>query len=511
MAFLKHNRFYIFLILIDSIFFSVSFILTAWIKPATWSHYLPNYYQYYLIAGVCWVLGSAISGKFKLIKEVKGKKTILKITAINLLFCLLVFSYVHFSDTHLRSRMIIYGTIIIASLLELLLTWVVYMYKNSVTVDEYTISKRKKVEQPKRSLFYKTVSHQKVVYNPLIKDSIEADFGTEVLSFLNVFIDVNSPSSLVFKTTNYTDINYLEWADFNSVTNLERVNNIRFINKYFEAANAKLKNGDYLLGWAETYEQRKKRLLKKYPPLFNYIYYSLDFVFKRLFPKFDITKKIYFAITKGRNRVLSRAEVLGRLYSCGFKVVQEKEIDNKLFFAVQKVDLPYFDMNPTYGPLISLNRRGKGGNMFKVYKMRTMHPYSEYLQEYVYHLSSLQEGGKFKDDFRITSLGKFARKVWLDELPMIWNFLKGNMKIVGVRPLSNHYYNLYNEETRELRKKVKPGLVPPFYVDNPKTLEEIQESEIRYIKAYLKRPLVTDFVYFWKAFYNIVIKKARSN
>ncbi len=57
---------------------------------------------------------------------------------------------------------------------------------------------------------------------------------------------------------------------------------------------------------------------------------------------------------------------------------------------------------------------------------------------------------------------------------------------------------------------VKPGLVPPFYADMPKTFDEICESERRYIQAYLKQPIKTQLVYFWKAFYNIAFKGARS-
>jgi len=53
--------------------------------------------------------------------------------------------------------------------------------------------------------------------------------------------------------------------------------------------------------------------------------------------------------------------------------------------------------------------------------------------------------------------------------------------------------------------------VPPFYVDLPKTLEEIIDSERRYFDAYDKHPLLTDWRYFWKAFNNIVFKRARSN
>jgi lipopolysaccharide/colanic/teichoic acid biosynthesis glycosyltransferase len=84
------------------------------------------------------------------------------------------------------------------------------------------------------------------------------------------------------------------------------------------------------------------------------------------------------------------------------------------------------------------------------------------------------------------------------------------MKLIGVRPLSKHYLSLYAEDLKELRTKVKPGLVPPFYADMPKTLEEVQDSERRYLNAYLKSPIGTDIKYFFKTFYNIVIKRVRS-
>ena len=85
------------------------------------------------------------------------------------------------------------------------------------------------------------------------------------------------------------------------------------------------------------------------------------------------------------------------------------------------------------------------------------------------------------------------------------------MKLFGVRPLSEHYFSLYSEELQEKRIKTRPGLIPPFYVDMPKTIEEIQASELRYLEAYEKHPFRTDWKYFWKAFWNILFKKARSS
>src|SRR6056297_3078142 len=127
-----------------------------------------------------------------------------------------------------------------------------------------------------------------------------------------------------------------------------------------------------------------------------------------------------------------------------------------------------------------------------------MHPYSEYLQDYVFARKGLQEGGKLKNDFRLTTWGRVFRKLWIDELPMLYNWLKGDLKVVGVRPLSSHYLSLYDEELRQLRQKARPGLLPPFYVDLPQTFDEICESEKKYLRAYLENPMKTECYYFFK-------------
>ncbi|MCB9192443.1 MAG: sugar transferase [Flavobacteriales bacterium] len=299
--------------------------------------------------------------------------------------------------------------------------------------------------------------------------------------------------------------------NYKSIVNLAMINEMRWINEVFLACNKKLEMGGLLLGRAETITEREKRAYARHRRPMADIYYFLDFLFHRVSPKIGGLKTVYFFMTKGKRRVLSRAEILGRLVSCGFKIVEETEIDNKLFFAVKKVEEGTMAENPSYGPLFRMRRVGKNGKIIGVYKMRTMHPYSEYLQEYIYELNSLQEGGKFADDFRISGIGRFFRKFWIDELPMFFNLLKGDMKLVGVRPLSKHYLSLYSEELKELRLKTKPGLVPPYYADLPKTLAEIQDSERRYLESYMRSPFTTDVRYFFKAFYNIIIKKARSN
>ena len=101
------------------------------------------------------------------------------------------------------------------------------------------------------------------------------------------------------------------------------------------------------------------------------------------------------------------------------------------------------------------------------------------------------------------------RALWIDELPMLLNLIRGDLKLVGVRPISKHYFTIYSKKHQERRIKYKPGLVPPFYADIYKTIE-IESSENNYFDSYDEHPLLTNWRYFWKAWYNIIFKKARS-
>jgi lipopolysaccharide/colanic/teichoic acid biosynthesis glycosyltransferase len=293
-------------------------------------------------------------------------------------------------------------------------------------------------------------------------------------------------------------------------TNLHQVNDIRRINEYFINVNSKLAPGGIFIIPVEPLYLRRRKLFKRYPYVLGRLFYFLDFIWKRFCPKIPFIKRVYFALTKGSNRVLSLAETLGRLYYCGFEVIATREINDFIYIISRKIKEPVQDKEPSYGPLFKMKRIGLNGKIIYVYKLRTMHPYSEYLQKFVFKRNQLQAGGKLKDDFRVTDWGSILRKFWIDELPMLINWVKGDLKFVGVRPLSQHYLNLYTTQLKEKRKKYKPGLVPPFYADLPKTLEEIMYSEERYLEAYDKHPFLTDVKYFFRAFRNIIFRHARS-
>ncbi|MDB2471421.1 sugar transferase [Flavobacteriaceae bacterium] len=339
----------------------------------------------------------------------------------------------------------------------------------------------------------------------------ELDGRAEVIDFIQKHANVCLDTTYVTSTSEKFNIQKLESVQYASILNLKKINDIRFINKFFEAVNTVLPNSGLYFGKVITYPNRRKAIFNKYPPIINRIIYLTDYIFTRVLPKLKLTKKFYFYLTKGKSRVISRAETYGRLYACGFEIIDDTTIKNSLYFVAKKIKEPTYDKDPSYGPLIRLKRIGKNGKNIRVFKFRTMHPFSEYLQEFVYNKNKLQKGGKIKNDFRVSPEGRILRKFWIDELPMLLNILKGDIKLVGVRPLSAHFFSLYDSDLQKLRTQTKPGFIPPFYVDLPETMDEIMESERKYLMAYQKSPLITDIKYFFKSFQNVLFRGARSN
>jgi lipopolysaccharide/colanic/teichoic acid biosynthesis glycosyltransferase len=344
-----------------------------------------------------------------------------------------------------------------------------------------------------------------------LRSTIIEHSGTRVLKYLEDNISLGCGNTLVFATNDAMIMKYQPQFQYSTVVQLEKLNNIKGINKMLALTNEKLPDDGIFVCCFETKSTHKKRILIRYKKGLNYIIYGLDFIIKRILPKIFLSNILYYSFVSGKNRILSKAEVLGRFYCCGYRVIKDRKIGQLTYVVAQRVQEPEALLNKTYGTLIRLHRYGKNGEPFEVYKMRTMHPYSEYLQSFIYERNSLNAGGKFYKDFRVTTFGRTMRKYWIDELPMLFNFLNGDMKLVGVRPLSPQYFSLYSAELQEKRNRYKPGLLPPFYADMPRSLEEIEASELAYLNScQTKGVFITDIRYFFRILNNILFKRARS-
>lgn len=140
------------------------------------------------------------------------------------------------------------------------------------------------------------------------------------------------------------------------------------------------------------------------------------------------------------------------------------------------------------GPAIfTQHRYGLNKRIFKMYKFRTMSANAEKLQD---ELESLNEmhGPVFKirNDPRITVLGRMLRKTSLDELPQLWNVLRGEMSLVGPRPLPIRDVSRFPEPSLMRRFSMKPGLTCLWQISgrSETTFERWMELDLRYIDTW---------------------------
>lgn len=125
--------------------------------------------------------------------------------------------------------------------------------------------------------------------------------------------------------------------------------------------------------------------------------------------------------------------------------------------------------------LFSQERVGKNSKPFTIYKIRTM---------------VSKHGGDFttKNDTRINGIGKFLRLTKIDELPQLWNILKGDMSLIGPRPERPHFVKISNDENAmfDLRHLVKPGVTGWAQVNLPKATPKDNLEKLEYDLYYIK-------------------------
>lgn len=121
-------------------------------------------------------------------------------------------------------------------------------------------------------------------------------------------------------------------------------------------------------------------------------------------------------------------------------------------------------------PFFTQIRPGKDEKLFRLVKFRSMSNKKD------------KDGNLLPDEKRLTKYGRFIRSTSLDELPELWNILKGDMSIVGPRPLLVKYLPLYNEEQRH-RHDVRPGLTGLAQVNgrNAVSWEEKFRMDVAYV------------------------------
>ena len=148
--------------------------------------------------------------------------------------------------------------------------------------------------------------------------------------------------------------------------------------------------------------------------------------------------------------------------------------------------------SPGASPIYTQVRVGKNGRAFKFYKFRSMIPNAEKKLDELLNKNEM-EGPvfKMKDDPRITRVGRFIRKSSIDELPQLYNVLKGNMSLVGPRPPLMREVSQYTDE-QMLRVSIKPGITCYWQIQpkrNSLSFDEWLALDMKYIE---ERSFFTD-------------------
>lgn len=285
------------------------------------------------------------------------------------------------------------------------------------------------------------------------------------------------------------------------------INNIPYLNKtLLNYYNAISNHGLIILNYI-TYDQAKLYKLLKSNPLLKYIVYPWYFFFTRAIPKIPIIEKVYFFCTNNKYKTISKAECWGRLHYTGFEVLGEGEYNGLNIVLARKSYTPSSNKKPSYYPVIKLRRVSLNGKIVMIYKIRSMFPYSEYIQKKIFEAERLSTIGKFINDFRITGYGHFIRKYYIDEVIQIINFLRGDIKVVGIRAMSEHFFSLYPEKYQQLYYKVKPGFLSPLPEKAIESFNDVVNLEMKYLEQYLQSPIKTDIKYFFKIIYQLLFQR----
>lgn len=304
-----------------------------------------------------------------------------------------------------------------------------------------------------------------------------------------------------FKLNNASDL-FIDLKSLDKQTNINDY--LRELNQILQERNIKK-----VIGVVYTLEnwRRDKKILRI--PIVRKPASWYFFIVNRVLPKIALLNKIRIIAKK---RLYSNAEILGRFCYNGFEIEKFIHSENNFhIFLVSRKENPLIQPIQN-GFFIKLPRIGKNGKEIQVYKLRTMHTYAEYLHSYMIGKHGFNQNGKIKNDFRLAGWGRSLRKFWIDELPQLTNILKGEMKLVGVRPVSKAYFNSLPTENQQLRLKQKPGCIPPYVALNIGTSKEaVLKAEMIYLAEKAKNPYFTDTKYFFIALYNIIVKGLRSS
>lgn len=190
-----------------------------------------------------------------------------------------------------------------------------------------------------------------------------------------------------------------------------------------------------------------------------------------------------------------------------YRAVGKRLLDLTMIILILPIVLPVIAMVTLallvagHSPFYSQKRLGRGGRVFRIWKFQTMHPEADkmlaaLLEADPARRAEWQSTQKLKQDPRITRIGSYLRKTSIDELPQLWNVLKGDMSLLGPRPMMPDQKHLYGPAF-PVYASLRPGISGMWQVSerNESHFQRRAELDIQYARDL---SLATDLRLVWQ-------------
>ena len=308
-------------ILFDILILLCAFMLFIWTKPASIRVYLPQHINLFFVFLGIWILVSILFGKYSFEKRNNYILSLSPIIRSNFIILAFVSILLLFYKDLQYSRMVFFGTYSTSFLAEIIIT-LIFFYNKKLTFEadkqeqyrQLLIHQNKANGNKNEKVYNQITDHDAVkgmieavlekglddkILTQIVaqnKQLIEKESGEKVYQLFAKHTNVRSLKNMIFSTTTTFNIEKQPFSNYDSLLNLQRVNDIRRINKFFETVNLKLRRGGIFIGCVETKNLRKRRIFRKYRTGISHLYYFFDFIFKRVMPKLPVAKKIYFLL-----------------------------------------------------------------------------------------------------------------------------------------------------------------------------------------------------------------------
>jgi lipopolysaccharide/colanic/teichoic acid biosynthesis glycosyltransferase len=355
------------------------------------------------------------------------------------------------------------------------------------------------------------MNYWKRVRVPEVYDEICAQAGEEVAEFVVSNLDAGDLNTTPRFAYHGFDEHIAVLRDAPVFVDFRDSSQFDDLITHFSNINRMMADKGVYIGCFESKYNIQLRLFRKYNRVLSYLILMVHYMFRNFLPFWKhFSRKGKFLISS-LYLDNSLAEVLGKQAYCGFEIINYKYHHNLTYFILRKKEPPKTSPVSTSRFIVRLNRIGKDGKTIRIYKIRTMYPFSEFIQDYVVKMNGYDTVGKPRNDFRLTRVGKVIRKLWLDELPQLFNLLRGDIRIVGVRPISRYGFSCLPQDLQEKRINGRPGLVPPHVALRLTGFAGVIKAERQYLEERERHGVRTDIKFFFLAIFNIVTFRVKSS